>query len=282
MNAVGRLTPAVGISHWREERTSATMAVDEKSSSTPDRIPASPIMTPTEAATYLRLAELGKDNPLGALDHLVKTKQVHRSDVDKTLAYLPSPVKDMIELQWLCGMRSSEVTAMRMCDIDTTGKVWMYQPSSHKNEHHGIERVIALGPQAKAIIQRHLKPDLSAFLFSPKDAMRERYASCKTHRNKPNTSRKTDRKLNDRYTSTTYRRAIKRAIDKANEKAKNEADKVHQWTPHQLRHACATRIRKEYGLEAARVILGHTKASTTEVYAEIDHDKARQIMAKVG
>jgi hypothetical protein len=50
----------------------------------------------------------------------------------------------------------------------------------------------------------------------------------------------------------------------------------------QLRHACATRLRKEFGLEAARLVLGHTKAAATEIYAEIDHTKAAEIMGKVG
>jgi integrase len=56
----------------------------------------------------------------------------------------------------------------------------------------------------------------------------------------------------------------------------------HRWHPHQLRHNAATRLRKQYGLEAARVILGHKSAAVAEVYAEIDQTKARQIMGEVG
>ena len=44
----------------------------------------------------------------------------------------------------------------------------------------------------------------------------------------------------------------------------------------------ATRLRKQYGLEAARVILGHKSAAVAEVYAEIDQAKARHIMGEVG
>jgi hypothetical protein len=46
---------------------------------------------------------------------------------------------------------ASEACAMRGCDIDTTGKLWLYRPESHKNEHREQERVIYLGPQAQAI-----------------------------------------------------------------------------------------------------------------------------------
>ena len=56
----------------------------------------------------------------------------------------------------------------------------------------------------------------------------------------------------------------------------------HRWHPHQLRHNAATRLRREYGLEAAQVILGHKTLSVTEVYAEKNVAAARKIMGEVG
>ncbi|HEX8916620.1 MAG TPA: site-specific integrase [Humisphaera sp.] len=56
----------------------------------------------------------------------------------------------------------------------------------------------------------------------------------------------------------------------------------HRWHPHQLRHSAATRLRREYGLEAAQVILGHRTLSVTEVYAEKNVAAAQRIMAEVG
>ena len=44
----------------------------------------------------------------------------------------------------------------------------------------------------------------------------------------------------------------------------------------------ATRLRRDYGLEVAQVILGHRTADVTQVYAERDQAKAREIMAKSG
>jgi integrase len=58
--------------------------------------------------------------------------------------------------------------------------------------------------------------------------------------------------------------------------------KEHRWHPHQLRHNAATRLRKQFGLEAARVVLGHKSNAVAEVYAEIDLAKAEKIMAEVG
>jgi integrase len=58
--------------------------------------------------------------------------------------------------------------------------------------------------------------------------------------------------------------------------------RTHSWHPHQLRHNAATRLRKEFGIEAARVVLGHRSASATEVYAEVDQMRAADVMSRVG
>ena len=60
---------------------------------------------------------------------------------------------------------------MRPCDLDTSGDVWWYTPRSHKTEHHGHQRVIALGPRAQDVVRPFLKPSLEAYLFSPKEAV---------------------------------------------------------------------------------------------------------------
>lgn len=58
--------------------------------------------------------------------------------------------------------------------------------------------------------------------------------------------------------------------------------KAHRWHPNQLRHAFATRVRKAHGLEAAQVLLGHTRADVTQVYAERNEGLAATIAASVG
>ena len=75
------------------------------------------------------------------------------------------------------------------------------------------------------------------------------------------------------YSADSYRRAITRACDKAG---------VPRWTPHRLRHNAATYIRKEYGLEAAQIILGHSKADVTQLYAEVDEAKAIRVIKEIG
>ena len=43
-----------------------------------------------------------------------------------------------------------------------------------------------------------------------------------------------------------------------------------------------TLLRREAGIETARCVLGHASAVTTEIYAEADLAKAREIIGRVG
>ena len=58
--------------------------------------------------------------------------------------------------------------------------------------------------------------------------------------------------------------------------------KSHRWHPNQLRHTFATRVRKQHGLEAAQVLLGHARADVTQVYAEKNLELASAVAAQVG
>ena len=41
-------------------------------------------------------------------------------------------------------------------------------------------------------------------------------------------------------------------------------------------------MRKEFGVELARIILGHATAFTTEIYAETDRQQAMEAIGKIG
>ena len=56
----------------------------------------------------------------------------------------------------------------------------------------------------------------------------------------------------------------------------------HCWHPHQLRHTAATEIRREFGIEAAQVVLGHASLNVTEVYAERNRKLAEKVMQQLG
>ena len=69
--------------------------------------------------------------------------------VDATLPLLPELVADMVRLQRLTGARPTEICTIRPCDIDRSGKVWVYEPAEHKNEHHEKDRLVMIGPRAR-------------------------------------------------------------------------------------------------------------------------------------
>jgi integrase len=219
------------------------------------------------------------------------------------LPFVRPQVAAMILLQLHTGMRPGEVVIMRAIDIDIAGSVWLYRPGSdqgqhgtHKTAHRGHLRVIPIGPRAQEIVQRYVKPDLYAYLFSPRDAVDHLRAEQRTRRktkvqpSQVNRRRKTPRrKPGDRYRVGSYALAIARACVKADEHAHHQnpeipADQiiVPHWHPHQLRHTKATQIRRDAGLDAARAVLGHRSPQVTEVYAEIDTAKAAEVMAKLG
>jgi integrase len=214
-------------------------------------------------------------------------KPVPETFVEAILPHVRPPVAAMVRLQMLTGMRPGEVVIMRAIDLDMTGKVWLYRPGSdqgahgvHKTAHRGHDRIIPIGPRGQEIIRQWLKPDLYANLFSPRETMDAlRLKQRQERRTKVQPSQMNRRKRNprrkpgDRYRVGSYAVAIARACEKAG---------VPHFHPHQIRHTKATEIRREAGLDAARAVLGHRSPKITEVYAELDVNKATEVMEKLG
>jgi integrase len=201
--------------------------------------------------------------------------------VDAILPHVARQVAAMIRLQRLTGMRPGEVVIMRPCDVERSGDVWVYRPVKHKTKYRGHVREVYLGPRAQEILRTWLDRDPAAFCFSPAEAEAERNAARRRNRKTPVTpsqakrrpKAKPKRAKRDRYDRNSYRRAIEYAIKKSG---------TPHWHPHQLRHSCGTRLRRDYGLDVAQVILGHKTASVTEIYAEADRAKALAVTAKSG
>ena len=177
----------------------------------------------------------------------------------------------------------------------------------HKNHH----RRIYIGPVGQSILSEFLKADRAAYIFSPRDAERERREQQRANRKTSLTPSQAARvKLaapkrlpGAMYTKDSYNRCITRACEIAFEmpqelrSASSKLPKREQeelkataktwrqewcWSPLQLRHTAGTELRKLFDLNAARQVLGHSKKSTTEIYAEQDFDAAREIMRKFG
>jgi integrase len=122
--------------------------------------------------------------------------------------------------------------------------------------------------------------DPAQTLFSPSHAREERFRIARKNRkSKLTPSQVNRRKPNPKlvpaaeYTAHTYAHAVRVAAEKAN---------VPHWHPNQLRHLFATEVRKQHGLEAAQVLLGHSRADVTQVYAERNEQLAEAVAAKIG
>lgn len=213
-----------------------------------------------------------------------------------TLPYLSPQVAAMVQLQRLTGMRPGDVVRMRPCDIDMSGDVWIYEPAHHKNRWRGHRRLIPLGPRAQAIVRPFLNRATDAHLFSPAEAERWRHEQRQQEPSKrktpcyPSEARRVERKKaaarrrkrkrapRAQYDRDSYRRAIEYAVKKANKEGEN----IPHWFPLQIRHSTATEVRKQHGLEAAQVVLGHAKADVTQVYAEKNLELAVELAKATG
>ncbi len=261
-------------------------------------------------------------------------RPVSEALVNAVRPYVSGQVETLIDLQLLTGARPGELCIMRAADLDTSGRIWVYKPESHKNEHRGHRREIYLGPRAQEIVKPYLKTNLQAHLFSPQEAEAERLRVMREHRKSKvqpsqvcRKKKHPKRKPGGLYDVAAYRRAIARACEQAFPLPEQLAPRIkpdgidshmslvekpgkhavyeskrewkarltpeekdairrwrreHSWHPHQLRHNAATNLRKQYGVELARIILGHATAFTTEIYAEADRAQAMEVIGKVG
>lgn len=148
------------------------------------------------------------------------------------------------------------------------------------------------------MLRPYLLRPADAYCFQPSESEKKRREVAHEQRKTPlsygnspgtNRKRKPKWKPGERYSTASYRRAVHRACDLADAQAHREQTKlmaenrvIPRWGPNRLRHTAGTKIRKQFGLEAAQVTLGHSRADVTQVYAERDMAKAAAVMSEVG
>lgn len=185
--------------------------------------------------------------------------------IDATLPAMSPALRAMVRLQRLTGMRPGEIVRIAPSMITASGRVWTARLRDHKTSHRGRERLIAIGPCGQEVLGPHLagSHDLEGPIFRSRGGAP--------------------------WSVDVYRRAIARACDRTwppprclTDEAARRWRSDHRWSPNQIRHTFATQVRRDHGLEAAQVSLGHASADVTQVYAERDLSLMLEVAARIG
>ena len=193
-------------------------------------------------------------------------RPVDDATVSATVEHMTPNTADMVRVHRLTGMRPCELCALRWSLIDTSRLPWVYRVPAEVNKNDwrgelGQPRVVCIGPKARAILERHR--DGGDVPFSPVRAFGEYLEARRAARATPIYGRRKDaqpvpRVLGERWTTDAYTKTIRAACGKA---------KIMPWGANRLRHTFGTEVRRAFGLEAARAVLGHTGGGcVTDVY----------------
>jgi integrase len=207
-----------------------------------------------------------------------QVKPAPEEHVRAVLAQVNPTVRAMMELQLCTGARPGEIWGMTTGQIDRGVDPWLYRPTRHTGSGWGKDRVLPLGPKAQEVLRPWLKADPDAPLFSPREASERFHKECqrptRTARQRAKKRKKNPKRIpGETYDRTSYRNAVRRGCLRAD---------VPVFTPYQIRHTYGTRVRQEYGLEAAQVVLGQTGADATQGYAERNLTLAVEVAKKIG
>ena len=214
-------------------------------------------------------------------------QEVSDEIVARTLPHLLPTVADMVRVQRAACMRPSEVCRMKVGEIDRSGEVWKYTPQLHKNSWRNHKRTVALGKFEQSIIASRLagkEPDEP--VFSPKDALLERYTRDATKRKtkvqpsqvkrKEQTAKNPKRRVKDFYTTASYGKSVMQSLEAANKRLPVE-DQIPHWTLYELRHAGISEIIKTTGsVDIARAVAGQKHLATTMIYNHADDQVAEE------
>jgi len=195
-------------------------------------------------------------------------RPVDDATIAATLEYMMPNTADMVRVHRLTGMRPCEMCALRWSHIDRSRTPWVYHvpAAANKNEWRGElgqPRVVCLGPKAREILERHQGADIP---FSPMRSMAEYIAAHSAAAAHPLSDAAKEKRraahvprvLGDRWTTDAYTKTIRAACEKAG---------ITPWGANRLRHAFGTEVRRQFGLDAAKAVLGHTDGGCiTDVY----------------
>jgi hypothetical protein len=191
---------------------------------------------------------------------------------------------------------------MRVRDFGRSGEVWEC-PLFHKTEKRGHDRVVLLGPACQAALAPWLSEgDPDAFLWSPKKAEEERHArrslARRTPRWRSHVQRNTNQRVGKRKRPLGERSPPRRSrrqsgwgssVPTERNGRKSTRRTVGWWCPRASASFPtgtatnrATPARPDSRGRRGWIVLGHTTADMTAVYAERDLLSASEAMRRIG
>jgi integrase len=119
-------------------------------------------LLPAESLASLKALEPLKAGKSAARETKRRTA-IPEAHIAAVRPFLSKQCRDLLDLLEATGARPSELLGLRPSMIDRTGPVWVARLEDHKNAHRGLERTLAFGPKAQAILQRRMVDDEPLF-----------------------------------------------------------------------------------------------------------------------
>lgn len=201
-------------------------------------------MVKEDVSEMLKAPKIEKKLPeILSMDEVVRLLEQPSGDTPKEIRD-----KAMLELLYATGIRVTELITLKTDDVNL-------QVGFIVCKDENKERVIPFGNEAKSALIRYLEGTRAAMIEDPDSAYL--FANCS---GQP-MSRQGFWKLIKHYTK----------------KAGITAD----ITPHTLRHSFAAHlVENGADLRSVQEMLGHSDISTTQIYANLNHNKIREVYAK--
>jgi integrase/recombinase XerD len=157
----------------------------------------------------------------------------------------------MIEMLYSTGLRVSELTGLRVSDLDARMGCLRCIGKGDK------ERLVPVGRQALAAVQRYLDEARPAFLRSRRG-------------NAPAEARL----FLNRFGGALSRIAVWKILSEYGRRAGIRA----HLSPHKLRHSFATHLlERGADLRSVQMMLGHADISTTQIYTHVMEERLKQV-----
>lgn len=190
-------------------------------------------------STYLACKSMWLPNPRQGRPP-VRTRPVSWNDIQSMLPHLPENLQQLIQLHWWTAARPCEIVQLNERDITRpSDQMWIWDLKDHKNMWRGQQRILFLNLKCIQIIKQ-INPDENGYYFP---------------------SQKNSAGF---LTRLTYQRQVKKCMLKKQLKGINSNP---EWTIRGIRNGRARSVQQLHGLEAARVLLGHTDQRMTSHYA---------------